>query len=91
MSADALCDRFSGGVDVEHHDARALLGEQFGGRFADAGGRPGDDGDLVVQPRAHARSVAVAQTAARQQLAAERLGAGDLVRPRRLRRASKRG
>ena len=36
-------------VHVGHHDARAFARHQHGARAPDAGGRAGDDGDLVLQ------------------------------------------
>ena len=36
------------GIDVEHDHPRPFLGEQLGGRRADARGRAGDDRDLVL-------------------------------------------
>ena len=47
------CFRAGGRIDLGHHDARALAGEQFRCRATDAGPRAGDECDLAFEPIAH--------------------------------------
>ena len=46
------------GVDVGDDDLGALGHEPLGGRLPDAGGAPGDDGDLAVELAGHVRTPA---------------------------------